>query len=326
MIKRIISFSMDDSKLHDLDLETSLKDNLGTLWIDLIEPSVEELNIIQKLFKFHSLTIEDCLEANQRPKLEEYPDYIFFILAGLRPTPEDVNELESYQIAFYLGENYVISVREKRGGISLKSVHNKILLKNNRILSHKAGFLSYVLVDAFIDGYLDILESIEDTIEEIEEIVVHKPETEILDKTFDLRTNILIIMKAIRPQRVVLRELAVDAIPQISESAQTYFTDVYDHILEANDLCSSYRDRVSNIVEIYLSSASNKMNDTMRLIAVLTAVITIPNLIASLGGVNFYEFYLHGMEIVKSWPFWSFIGTILFTLVMIILIFRKMKL
>ncbi|MBN1331095.1 MAG: magnesium/cobalt transporter CorA [Candidatus Heimdallarchaeota archaeon] len=326
MIKRIISFSKDDSKLHDKDLESSIKESLGTIWIDLIEPSIDELNIIQKLFGFHSLTIEDCLEANQRPKLEEYHDYVFFILAGLRPSPEDANELESYQIAFYLGKDYVISVREKRGGISLKSVHNKILLKNNRILSHNAAFLSYVLVDAFIDGYLDILEGIEDTIEDIEEIVVHKPETTILDKMFDLRTNILIIIKAIRPQRVVFRELSSDTIPQISESAKTYFTDVYDHILEANDLCSSYRDRVSNIVEIYLSSASNKMNDTMRLIAVLTAVITIPNLIASLGGVNFYEFYIHGTEIIKSWPFWSFIGTIIFTLVMIVLIFRKMKL
>ncbi|MHA1123880.1 MAG: CorA family divalent cation transporter, partial [Candidatus Heimdallarchaeota archaeon] len=157
-------------------------------------------------------------------------------------------------------------MREKRGGISLKAVHNRILLKNNRILSHKAGFLSYVITDTFIDGYLDGLEEIEDKIEE------------------------MIILKAIRPHRIVLRELAIDGTPLISEIAQTYYTDVYDHILEANDTCSTLRDRLSSIVDIYLSSASNKMNDTMRLIAVLTAVITVPNLIASFGGINFVEF------------------------------------
>jgi magnesium transporter len=173
---------------------------------------------------------------------------------------------------------------------------------------------------------LDLLEEIEDIIEEIEEIVVHKPETELLDKTFDLRTNILILLKAIRPQRVVIRELAVDEIPIISKAIQTYFNDIYDHVLEANDLCSSYRDRVSSIVDIYLSSASNKINDTMRLIAVLTAVITIPNLIASFGGVNFVEFAEKGREIITSWPFWTFIGTIIVTTILIIVIFRKMKL
>ncbi|NHJ46641.1 MAG: magnesium/cobalt transporter CorA [Asgard group archaeon] len=325
MIKRILSFSKNDSRLHDDDLKKALKDNLGIVWVDIIEPTVEELNLLQNTFNFHSLTIEDCLEANQRPKLEEYDDYIFVILVGVRKLP-DQDELEPYQLAFYLGKNYIITIREKRGGISLKSVHNKILLKNNRILSHKAGFLSYVIMDSFIDGYLDLLEEVEDDIEEIEEIVVHKPERELLDRTFDLRTNILIIFKAIRPQRHVMRGLSVDEIELISESARTYFTDVYDHVLEANDLCSSYRDRVGGIVDIYLSSASNKMNDTMRLIAVLTAVITIPNLIASFGGINFTEFADKGIEILKQWPFWTFIGTIIFATTMIIIIFRKMKL
>lgn len=324
MIKRILSYSATDSMLHKSDIETAMNERLGILWIDIIEPTVEELNILQKAFNFHSLTIEDCLEANQRPKVEEYPDYLFIILAGVRKLPDE-DEMEQYQIAMYLGEDFVITIRERRGGISLKSVHNKILLKNKRIITQKAAFLSYVIIDTFIDGYLDLLEEIEDIIEEIEEIVVHKPETEVLDKTFDLRTNILIILKAIRPQRVVLRELAVDKMPLISELTQTYFTDVYDHILEANDLSSTYRDRVSSIVEIYLSSASNKMNDTMRLIAVLTAVITIPNLIASIGGVNFKEF-TENPEIFLSAPFWIFVITIIIVTIIIIIIFRKMKL
>ncbi|MHA1631144.1 MAG: magnesium/cobalt transporter CorA [Candidatus Heimdallarchaeota archaeon] len=324
MIKRILSFNKEDSKLHGLDVQKALEENLGTLWIDYIEPTVDELNTLQQLFNFHSLTIEDCLEANQRPKLEEYPDYLFFILVGVRKLL-DVDEIEPYQIAFYLGKNFVITIREKRGGLSLKSVHNKILLKNTRILTHEVDFLAYVIVDTFIDGYLDLLEEIEDTIEEIEEIVVHRPERELLDKTFDLRTNILIVLKAIRPQRVVIRELAVDEMPLISKPAQTYFNDVYDHILEANDLCSSYRDRVSSIVDIYLSSASNKMNDTMKLIAVLTAVITIPNLIASFGGINFTEFATHGIDLLKDWPFWTFLGTIIFTTIMIVIIFKRMK-
>ena len=325
MIKRILSYSTEDSRLHEPDIESAIKENLGNIWIDIIEPTVDELNTLQKTFNFHSLTIEDCLEANQRPKVEEYPGYLFIILVGVREVPDE-EELEPYQFAMYLGDNYIITVREKRGGISLKAVHNRILLKNKRILSNKAGFLSYIITDTFIDGYIDGLEEIEDVIEEIEEIVVHKPEREILDKTFDLRTNILIIMKAIRPLRIVLRELAVEDSPLLSDIAQTYFTDVYDHILEANDTCATLRDRLSSIVDIYLSSASNKMNDTMRLIAVLTAVITIPNLIASFGGINFIEFADKGAEILRSWPFWTFIGTILVTTILIILIFRKMKL
>ncbi|MHA1354892.1 MAG: magnesium transporter CorA family protein, partial [Candidatus Heimdallarchaeota archaeon] len=281
-------------------------------------------------FGFHSLTIEDCLEANQRPnqrpKIEEYPEYLFIILAGVRELPEE-DELEQYQVAIYLGKNYIITIREKRGGISLKTVHNKILLKNKRIISQDPSFLGYVIIDTFIDGYLDLLEEIEDIIEEIEEIVVHKPEREILNRTFDLRTQILIIFKAIRPQRAVIRELAIDEMTLISQQTRTYFSDIYDHILEANDLCATYRDRASSIVEVYLSSASNKMNmnDTMKLIAVLTAVITIPNLIASIGGVNFKEF-IENPAILLSAPFWIFIGTIIIVTAIIILIFRKMKL
>lgn len=326
MIKRILSYSENDSMLHEDDIEMAVNENLGVLWVDIIEPTVDELNILQKIFSFHSLTIEDCLEANQRPKIEEYPDYLFIILAGVRKLPEEDNELDQYQIAIYLGSNYVITIRERRGGMSLKTVHNKILLKNKRIIARQAAFLSYVIIDTFIDRYLDLLEEIEDLIEEIEEIVVHKPETEVLDKTFDLRTNILIILKAIRPQRVVLRELAIDTTPLISQTAKTYFSDVYDHILEANDLSSSYRDRVSSIVEIYLSSASNRMNDTMRLIAVLTAVISIPNLIASIGGVNFKEFAENPEIIFLTAPFWIFVVTILIVTIIIAIIFRKMKL
>ncbi len=324
MIKRILSYSKDNSVLHDPEIEVALKENLGMMWIDIIEPTVDELSILQKNFGFHSLTIEDCLEANQRPKIEEYPEYLFIILAGVRELPEE-DELEQYQVAIYLGKNYIITIREKRGGISLKTVHNKILLKNKRIISQDPSFLGYVIVDTFIDGYLDLLEEIEDIIEEIEEIVVHKPEREILNRTFDLRTQILIIFKAIRPQRAVIRELAIDEMALISKQTRTYFSDIYDHILEANDLCATYRDRASSIVEVYLSSASNKMNDTMKLIAVLTAVITIPNLIASIGGVNFKEF-IENPAILLSAPFWIFIGTIIIVTVIIILIFRKMKL
>ncbi|MHA1440418.1 MAG: magnesium/cobalt transporter CorA [Candidatus Heimdallarchaeota archaeon] len=324
MIKRILSYSKENSVLHDPEIEVALKENLGMLWIDIIEPTVDELHILQKNFGFHSLTIEDCLEANQRPKIEEYPEYLFIILAGVRELPEE-DELEQYQVAIYLGKNYIITIREKRGGISLKTVHNKILLKNKRIISQDPSFLGYVIVDTFIDGYLDLLEEIEDIIEEIEEIVVHKPEREILNRTFDLRTQILIIFKAIRPQRAVIRELAIDEMTLISQQTRTYFSDIYDHILEANDLCATYRDRASSIVEVYLSSASNKMNDTMKLIAVLTAVITIPNLIASIGGVNFKEF-IENPAILLSAPFWIFIGTIIIVTAIIILIFRKMKL
>jgi len=324
MIKRILSYSKDNSMLHEPELAVALKENLGMMWIDIIEPTVAELNLLQQQFGFHSLTIEDCLEANQRPKIEEYPDYLFIILAGVRELPDE-DELEQYQTAIYLGKNYLITIREKRGGISLKSVHNKILLKNKRIISQDPSFLGYVIIDTFIDGYLDLLEEIEDIIEEIEEIVVHKPEKELLNRTFDLRTQILIILKAIRPQRAVIRELAIDEMSLISKQTRTYFSDIYDHILEANDLCATYRDRASSIVEVYLSSASNKMNDTMRLIAVLTAVITIPNLIASIGGVNFKEF-MEDPSLLISPAFWIFIGTIIIITVLIIFIIRKMKL
>ncbi|MEA2070406.1 MAG: magnesium/cobalt transporter CorA [Asgard group archaeon] len=321
MIKRILSFSKNDSMLHEKNIEKAVNENLGTIWIDIIEPSIEEMTSLQKVFNFHTLTIEDCLEANQRPKLEEYPDYLFIILAGVREQP-DQDELEPYQIAIYLGKNYVITIREKRGGISLKRVYNRILLKNQRILTQKSGFLTYEIIDTFIDGYLELLEAIEDVIEEIEEIVVHEPDRELLDRTFDLRTNILIIVKAIRPQRMVLRELAVDKVNLISEITQTYFTDIYDHILEANDLSINYRERASSIVEVYLSSASNKMNDRMRLLAVITAIITIPDLLASIGGVNFKDF----PEIFLQAPFWIFIGTIAVIIFIIALIVQRMDL
>ena len=323
-IEKFLDGMSDIDAKGDPEIEVALKENLGMMWIDIIEPTVDELSILQKNFGFHSLTIEDCLEANQRPKIEEYPEYLFIILAGVRELPEE-DELEQYQVAIYLGKNYIITIREKRGGISLKTVHNKILLKNKRIISQDPSFLGYVIVDTFIDGYLDLLEEIEDIIEEIEEIVVHKPEREILNRTFDLRTQILIIFKAIRPQRAVIRELAIDEMALISKQTRTYFSDIYDHILEANDLCATYRDRASSIVEVYLSSASNKMNDTMKLIAVLTAVITIPNLIASIGGVNFKEF-IENPAILLSAPFWIFIGTLIIVTAIIILIFRKMKL
>ncbi|MBD3190043.1 MAG: magnesium/cobalt transporter CorA [Candidatus Heimdallarchaeota archaeon] len=326
MIKRILSFSKGDSMSHEVNMEKAIEENLGIMWIDIIDPKIEELNLLQRLFQFHPLTIEDCLEANQRPKLEDYTDYLFIILVGVRKKPEEEEEeLEPYQIAIYLKENFVITVREKRGGMSLKTVHNKILLKNTRILNQRAAFLTYSIIDTFIDGYLELLEEIEDEIEEMEEIVVHKPKRDLLDRTFDLRTYILIIIKAIRPQRAVLRSLSIEDSNLISSLAQPYFSDVYDHILEANDLSATYRERLSSIVEVYLSSASNKMNDTMRLIAVLTAVITIPNLLASIGGVNFRDFS-ENPEIFLQAPFWIFIASIIIITIIIVLIIRRMEL
>jgi magnesium transporter len=323
MIKRIITYSNKTSKLLTTDIETALEENLGVVWIDIIEPQINEMNTLKRLFNFHPLTIEDCLEANQRPKLEEYPDYFFIVLAGVMRKKTKEDEFEKYQIALYLGKNFLITIREKRGGMSLRPIHNQILLKNTRILTHpSASFLTYMIIDCFIDSYLDLLEEIEDIVEEIEEIVVHKPETKLLDKIFDIRTALLIIVKAIRPQRSVIRNLAIEKYPLISPTARTFFTDVNDHILEANDLCSSYRDRINSTVEIYLSSASNKMNDTMKLLAVLTAIITIPNLLASIGGVNFTDF----PTVFLQAPFWIFVGTIIVIMVVIIIIIRKMDL
>jgi len=255
-------------------------------WINV--DGLHDVTVIQELGKcydWHPLIVEDILNTHQRTKMDVFDDYIFISLKMLTYNSE-AKTLAAEQVSLLAGDNYVITFQEKEGDI-FDPLRTRIENSKGRIRKVGADYLAYALIDSIVDNYFRVLESIGEVMEEMEEELVTNPMPDTLQRMHDLKKEMIYIRKSVWPLREIISGLQREETPLIKEATYIYIRDLYDHTIQVIDTVETFRDMISGMLDVYLSSISNKMNEIMKVLTIF-AVIFIPlTFIAGIYGMNF---------------------------------------
>ena len=272
------------------DLPALLADETNVLWVDLQgetpEQEKEAKDVLLNVFHFHYLTVEDCLETRNQPKIEAFPDYFYFIVHGVKPETNSANFVTK-ELDGYLGKNFVVTFHVERFK-SIKKVKNQIR-STTFACQRGAAYLLHQILDQLVDLYMPVVDDFDHTINELEDRAfrMKKGNTAILEEIMDLRRSVARLKRISSRQLDVLYRLSNGEFPQIPKNLLPFYRDVHDHLLRISDLSESYRDLVSGLFDIHFSVTANKTNEVMKLLAVFSAIMLPLSLIAGIYGMNF---------------------------------------
>lgn len=256
-------------------------------WVDVKGLGSE--NILQRLgkvFGLHPLVLEDIVNVPQRPKVEDYPQQLVVITQMVVPKSSGEGfSLE--QVSLVVGKNYVLTVQEYPEKDCLRPVRRRIKFNKGSIRDMGADYLAYALWDAIIDGYFPVLEIYGEKIEDLEDEVIFNPSNQSLAKVYQIKRELLALRRAIWPQRNALNTLIRDGSSVIDSEILVFLRDCYDHTVQIIDIIETYRELASSLTDIYLSAISNKMNEVMKLLTVISSIFIPLTFIAGIYGMNF---------------------------------------
>ena len=287
---RISIIDYDEKQLKEMDAETvevcfPFRDSNTVTWINI--DGLHDVGIIEKLgscYNLHPLLLEDILNTEQRPKMEDFGDYLFLVLKMLDYGENGVIEAE--QVSLVLGPNYVISFQEHEGDV-FNAVRERIRKNKGRIRKSGADYLAYALMDSIVDNYFLILENVGERIETAEQQLAENPTMETLNAIRELKKEMIFLRKSIWPLREVINNLERGESSLIHESLTAYLRDVYDHTIQIIDTVESLRDMISGLLDVYLSSISNKMNEVMKVLTIFASIFIPLTFVAGIYGMNF---------------------------------------
>lgn len=320
---RIIDY--DESQLEEKEAKTieecfPFKDKPTVTWINI--DGLHEVEIIEKIGKYydvHPLVLEDIVNTGQRPKMEDLESYVFVVLKMLYYDDKE-KEVSAEQFSFILGPNFVISFQERVGDV-FNPIRERIRNAKGRIRKMGADYLAYALMDAVVDNYFAILERLGEEIESIEEELVHNPTPETLQIIHNLKREMIFLRKSVWPLREVISGLERGESTLIGNSTGIYFRDVYDHTIQVIDTIETFRDMVSGMLDIYLSSVSNRMNEVMKVLTIFAAIFIPLTFIAGLYGMNF-EFM---PELKWHWGYFVVLTIMAVVGISMLIYFRKKR-
>jgi magnesium transporter len=253
-------------------------------WVDMLGPSAEDLVVMREVFQFHPLAIEDTTNQRQRPKVEEYGETLFTIVNTVELMD---GELKFRELDVFLGRNYLVTVHTEN-----EPVIEKVLLrcKNRAQYGQPStlGYVTYALVDTVVDSYFPVLDTVGDEIEAMNEAILERPQKETLARLFQLKRTLAEMWRVAGQQRDMFSLLTRDNSHLIKEeSLRYYLRDVYDHLLRISDTVNTFRDMLSNVVDLYMSAVSNRLNIVVQRLTVITIGVGVLTVISGFYGMNF---------------------------------------
>lgn len=285
----LVAYSQDQYAEETLDSVKKclpLNENFTVTWLNIAGlHQVELLEEAGECFDIHPLVLEDILNTSERPKLEDHQRYLFLLLKRFHLIPQTA-EVEAEQVALILGHNYLLSFEEKENEV-FKPIRKQLRIGKNRLRSSKADYLAYSLIDTTVDQYFAVLEKLGEEIEVLEVEVVERPEKETLEKIHRLKRKLLQVRKSIWALREVLSSLERVGSPLMERETLLYLRDVYDHTIEIIDTVETYREMISGMLDVYLSSLSNRLNEVMKVLTIIATIFMPLTFIAGVYGMNF---------------------------------------
>lgn len=265
------------------DIQNDVKDG-KLMWIDIEKPSDKEIYNLENAFNFHPLAIEDIVSKQQRSKVDNYKDYYFIIFNAFKG--RDINKRFIYsEIYIFLSNDYIVTVHWE----NLDLIDNlfKRAEESTSIFKRGTDFILHDLFDAIVDDYLPLTDKIGERIDTIEELIFKDPQKQIQSDILSIKRNLLKLRRILSPQREVINILLRHDFDLIKEDNRLYFMDVYDHILRIFDMIDTYQDLLSGTLDLYMSQISNRMNEVMKVLTIITTLIMPLTLITGIYGMNF---------------------------------------
>ncbi len=284
----VIEYDEKKAEFYEaLSVEQALEiiDDQHTDWLNV--NGLHDLEIIDKIsedFKLHPLTREDLVSVGQRPKVEFYDNYTFIVL---RMLSFDQGEIRDEQVSFILSDNNVISFQERDDGDVFDPIRERLRMGKGRVHKMKADYLVYALIDVIVDNYFVILEQLGEHIAELEDELIEGPSRIILERINRYKRMMIFLRKSVWPLRDVLSICQRELDSQFSPAVITYIQDVYDHTIQIMETIEAYRDLLTGMLDVYLSSISNKTNQIMKVLAVISTIFIPLTFIVGIYGMNF---------------------------------------
>lgn len=322
---RITVIDYDKANFEEKEIKTieecfQFKDKTTVTWINI--DGIHDIEIIEKIgkhFDLHSLILEDIVNTEQRPKIEDFGDYIFIVLKMLYYNEKE-DGIQAEQVSLIVGSNFVISFQEKEGDV-FDPIRERIKSGKGRIRKMGADYLTYTLIDTIVDNYFISLEKLGEKVESMEEELVTNPTPETLRTIHHLKREMIFLRKSVWPLRDVVNRLERGESTLIHESTDIYLRDVYDHTIQVIDTIETSRDILSGMLDIYLSSISNRMNQVMKVLTIVATIFIPLTFIAGVYGMNFK--YLP--ELGWKWSYPLVLLGMVFIGVSMLVYFRRKK-
>jgi magnesium transporter len=304
--------NIEDCKAHSNTQEVS--------WINIDGIKKSDIENISLHFGIHQLIVEDILSFGQRPKMDQINGLLFCVLNMLYFNEKE-STVESEQISIVLGKNFVISFQEDESRDVFNGLREKLKINNSKIRQNGADFLYYAMIDAIVDHYYLVMEKLGERIEQLEEDIIKYSSNKTLVKINNLRKEMILLKRSIGPVRELIHGILRSENELIETRTEKYFKDVYDHIVQANDLAENYRDIMINIHDLYMSNVNLKLNESMKVMAIVTCLLAPATVIGGIFGMNFDRLpMLH-----NKWGFLISVGLMILIPVWMMFYFKKKK-
>jgi len=283
----LIGYNGTDAERKEISVEDLDKiDDSRVFWLNI--NGLSDTSLIEKIgsaFSINSLVLEDILHTSQRPKVEFYSEYMFAVMKMIYFDNES-SRLTFEQISIVLTKNGVISFQEKPGDV-FDGIRRRIIENKGIVRSNKADYLAYLIMDAVTDHYFHILEKFGEDIEEIEDLIVYKPDTSSISALHEVKRNLIMLRKSVWPLREVISGIERDDTGIISKELRFYIRDLYDHTIQIMDTVETQREMTAGLLDIYLSTLSNKMNEVMKVLTIIATIFIPLTFVAGVYGMNF---------------------------------------
>jgi magnesium transporter len=297
---------------------------LVPLWLDVEDPTDEDLDWLARTFSFHPMALDDCRHVDQHSKLDEYEGYLFISMAIPHLTP-DQSDIAVDEVQAFLGRHYLVTVHQ--GLLApLKTVPELFRkepggAKKNGALHHQADFLLYILADQLVDGYFPLLDTMDDQMDQLEDQILEDPTQAALHRLFTVKQQLVLLRKLAGPLREAMNALADHPYPEVRRSTSLYFRNIYDHLTRVYEIIETSRDLLGNALDAYLSMVSNRLNEVMKRLTLVTTIFMPISFVVGFGGMNFTRF----VPFEESWAFAIIVVALLGMPTGMILWFRRSK-
>lgn len=321
VVVSIFDYDANTFSEHKLDsVEECLKfsESNRVTWINIDGLRKNDVETVCNHFSIHPLVIEDILSINQRPKMDEV-DNIMLCLLNMLYYNEENQTVETEQISIVLGKNFVISFQEDASRDVFNPIRNRLRLNNSKLRQRTADYLCYSMLDMIVDNYFVVMEKLGEQIELVEEEVIRRSNTRSLGKINLLRKELIVLKRNVAPVRDLLNNIIRSESELLEDRHTKYYKDVYDHIMQAHDLSENYRDIMVSMQDLYINNVNLRMNEVMKVMAIVTCLLAPATVIGGIFGMNFDVIpYIH-----NKWGFFIAVGTMLIIPIWMLFIFRK---
>ena len=310
--------SIEEHSLARIEDSFAYKDNQHVTWINIDGIRKHDVETIGTYFGIHPLLMEDIMSIGQRPKMDEVDDVLYCLLNMLYFN-EECDTVEQEQVSIVLGAGFVITFQEDPARDVFNPIRERLKIANSKLRQRGADYLCYTMLDGIVDNYFFVMEKLSDRIEQVEEEVVRNSKTLSLARINQLRKELIVLKRNITPVRDLVGAIIRSENDLLEERTIKYFKDVHDHIIQAHDLSENYRDVMVSMQDLYINNVNLRMNEVMKVLAIVTCLLAPATVIGGIYGMNFDVIpTLH-----EKWGFYTAVGLMFIIPAFMLIVFKK---